>query len=170
MNTEKILIAYFARKGKEETGRSVEIARKLGDILKAKGVDFNTFAITPTEMYPDNAAELEAITRSENEQHSRPELVGKYSGMRYVKDILLVAPNWWDNLPAGVLSWFDDYDFSDKKVVPVIASASSAEKVFEEIRNFLPHTWVTKGVEVSDKENDIESCLNEAILRLEETK
>ena len=148
MNTEKVLVAYFVRKGKEDSANSVKLANQALEMVKAKGVDADSFAITPVEIYPEDQAEFEAITKEENRLHRRPELVGKYRGRRYVDRILLIAPNWWEALPNGVLTFFDDYDFTGKRVVPVISTREPAEKVRMEVRNFLPNTWVLEGVDV----------------------
>lgn len=166
MNTEKVLIAYFVRKGKEDSANSVKLAEKAGELLKAKGVEYNTFAITPVETYPDDPAVFEAVTKEENRIKSRPELVGKYSGMKHVERILLIAPNWWESLPTGVLSFFDDYDFTGKRVVPVVSTKDDAEKVRMEVRDYLPHTWVLEGVDVKEDDSDADSRLAEAIDQL----
>ena len=47
MKPEKILIAYFSQKGKEKTSNSAKLAEQLADLLKARTVDFETFAIVP---------------------------------------------------------------------------------------------------------------------------
>ncbi|MBD5370829.1 MAG: hypothetical protein HDR80_06740 [Bacteroides sp.] len=148
MNTEKILIAYFARKGHETDSNSAKLAVRAGELLKARGEEYNSFAIVPVEIYPENQAEFEAITKEENRLHRRPELVGKYSGMKNVERILLIAPNWWEALPNGVLTFFDDYDFTGKRIVPVISTRDDAKKVRQEVSNFLPNTWVLDGVDV----------------------
>lgn len=156
MNTEKILIAYFVRKGKENTANSVKLTKKLEDLLKAKGVEYNTFAITPVETYPEDQVEFEAITKEENRAKARPEVVGKYSGMKYVERILLVAPNWWESLPTAVLTFLDEYDMTGKRVVPVISTNEDAKKVRLEVRDYLPHTWVLEGVDVKPDDTDAE--------------
>lgn len=166
MNTEKVLVAYFVRKGKEDTANSVKLAKKAEEMLKAKGVDYNDFAITPVETYPEDQAEFEAVTKEENHAKSRPELVGKYSGMKYVDRILLIAPNWWESLPTGVLTFFDEYDMTGKRVVPVIATTDDAKKVRLEVRDYLPHTWVLEGVDVKDNGSDAEAQLTAAIDQL----
>lgn len=166
MNTEKVLVAYFVRKGKEDSANSVKLADKAVEMLKAKGVDVNTFAITPVETYPEDPAEFEAVTKEENRAKSRPELVGKYSGMKYVDRMLVIAPNWWESLPTGVLTFFDDYDFTGKRVVPVISTKDDAKKVRLEVRDYLPHTWVLEGVDVKEDDSDADSKLQTAIDQL----
>ncbi|MBD5206019.1 MAG: hypothetical protein HDS84_06545 [Bacteroidales bacterium] len=166
MNTQKVLVAYFVRKGKEESANSVKLAAKAEEILKAKSVDYNTFAITPVEIYPENQAEFEAVTKEENRAKSRPELVGKYSGMKHVDRILLIAPNWWESLPTGVLTFFDDYDFTGKRVVPVISTNEDAKKVRLEVRDYLPHTWVLEGVDVKENDSNEDAQLQAALDQL----
>lgn len=166
MNTEKTLVAYFVRKGKEDTANSVKLAKKAEEMLKAKGVDVNSFAITPVEIYPDDQTEFEAITKEENRIKARPEVVGKYSGMKHVERILLIAPNWWESLPTAVLTWLDDYDFTGKRVVPVISTNEDAKKVRLEVRDYLPHTWVLDGVDVKTDDSDEDAQLAKAIDQL----
>ncbi|MDE7463139.1 MAG: NAD(P)H-dependent oxidoreductase [Muribaculaceae bacterium] len=167
MNTEKYLIAYFSQKGKEETSNSAKLAKQAAELLKAKGVDFETFVITPTEEYPSDPALFEKVTKSENELKARPELTAKYGGMKYVKGILLIAPNWWDSVPAAVRTFFDEYDFTGKRVVPVISTKESAAKVRQGVRDFLPNTWVLDGVDVPEDKTDSASAeLSEAVAQL----
>lgn len=167
MNTEKYLIAYFAQKGNEETSNSAKLAKLAADLLKIKGVEYDTFVITPTETYPEDAKEFEIATKAEKELKTRPELTAKHSGMKYVKDILLISPNWYDSVPAAVFSFLDGYDFTGKRVVPVITTKQPAEIVRKEIRDFLPNTWVLPGVDVLDSESDnAEKQIEEAVAQL----
>ena len=154
---EPILIAYFAIKGKEESAATAKVAAKLGQKLTEKGVAFDSFAIVPTEEYPSDPANFELVTKAEKERHARPELVGTYSGMKEVKDIFLIVPNWWNSLPQGVFTFLDKYDFSEKRMVPVVLhSGDGADDVVNELRNFIHKVWVMK--EVVIKDSDVENC------------
>ncbi|MDE6273338.1 MAG: NAD(P)H-dependent oxidoreductase [Muribaculaceae bacterium] len=167
MNTEKYLVAYFAQKGKEETSNSAKLAKQAEALLKEKGVDIETFVITPTETYPEDPEAFLIATKAEKELKSRPELTAKLGGMKYVKDILLIAPNWYDSVPAAVLTFLDSYDFTGKRVVPVISTKDPADKVRQEIRNFLPNTWVLDGVDVEENSTeDASKELSEAISQM----
>lgn len=150
MKPEKILIAYFSQKGKEKTSNSAKLADQLAELLKTRNIDFETFAIVPVEIYPEDKANFELAVKTELESNSRPAVVDKFGGMSHITGILLVAPNWYDSVPMPVLTWLDEYDFSDKRVVPVISTTESAAKVREEVRRFLPNTWVLGGVEIKD--------------------
>lgn len=167
MNTEKYLIAYFAQKGKEETSNSASLAKQAAALLKEKGVDFETFVITPTEEYPADEEAFKIATKAEKDLKARPELTAKHGGMKYVKDILLIAPNWYDSVPAAVFTFLDSYDFTGKRVVPVISTQEPAGDVRQEIRNFLPNTWVLDGVDVmADATANASKELSEAVAQL----
>lgn len=150
---DKILIAYFVQKGKEEQSACVKVAESLGGVLKSKGYEFSTYAITPTEHYPEDKENFELATKIEKEQRHRPELVDKYSGMKYVEKILLVAPNWWNDLPMAVYSFLDTYDFAEKKIVPVIVhGGDGGDKATRQLRDFLHKVWVLPTVEIEDSQ------------------
>ncbi|MDE7160028.1 MAG: hypothetical protein K2O24_04205 [Muribaculaceae bacterium] len=163
---EKILVAYFVQKGKEATSKSAAVARQAVDMLKAKGVDTDSFAITPVEEYPADEANLELATKAERDSHARPALVGKYSGMKDITGVMLVSPNWWDSFPQAVFSFLDDYDFAQTRVVPVIVTRDDARNVRAQLRDFLGN-WVLPGVDVKeDAASDASVRLSEAISQL----
>lgn len=150
---DKILVAYFAQKGHENDSTCSIIANRLGELLKAKGEEYDIFAIVPTEEYPADEPNFTMAVKAEQEQRHRPELVGKYSGMKYVSRILLVAPNWFGDMPMAVYSFFDDYDFAEKRIVPVIACAGDkGNYATQTIDRFLHKDWVLPSVYVPDNE------------------
>lgn len=152
---DKILIAYFVQKGKEADSACAKVADALGKALKAKGDDYSTYAITPTENYPEERENFEMATKIEKEQRHRPELTDKYSGMKYVEKLILVTPNWWNDMPMAVYSFLDAYDFAEKKIVPVVVhGGDGGAKVTENLRDFLHKVWVLPTVEVSDASDD----------------
>lgn len=164
MNTENYLIAYFAQKGNEESSNSAKIAKQTAELLKAKGLEFETFVITPTETYPADKEAFMIATKAEKDLKARPELTAKYGGMKYVKDIIIIAPNWYDSVPAAVFTFLDSYDFTGKRVLPVISTKEPAKSVRQEIRNFLPNTDVFDGVDVNESDSaDASKELKEAL-------
>ena len=95
----KTLVVYFAQRGNDIKGHCPKIAAKAADCLLKKGIEAETFAITPAETYPEDFNEMEMAVKAELASHARPELTSKHSGMKLVKDIVLVVPNWWNALP-----------------------------------------------------------------------
>lgn len=170
---EATLVAYFAMKGKEDSSSTARVASLISKTLDEKGIAYDSFAIVPVEEYPSDPANLEIAVKAEKAAHSRPELVGKYSGMKDVKDIFLVVPNWYNSLPQAVYTFFDDYDFSGKRIVPVVLHAGDGEdKVVGEIRSFLHKVWVMPAVGIKDSEVDsCQSSVDKAVEEmLEESK
>jgi hypothetical protein len=171
---EAYLIAYFAIKGKELSAATSQVAAKLGEALTRKGIKFDQFAIVPVETYPTEAANFEFVAKEEKENRARPELVGKYSGMKDVKDLFLVVPNWYDSLPMGVFTFLDEYDFSGKRIVPVVLhSGDGPDHVVAELRKYLHKCWIMPAVEVESASvpDSCEDKINAAIEEmLEESK
>ncbi len=152
---EATLVAYFAQKGKELTASTAKVAAKIEHLLTQKGIKFDQFAIVPVEEYPSDPANFELATKAEKDTHSRPEIVGKYSGMKDVKDLFLVVPNWYNSMPQAVFTFLDKYDFSEKRIVPVVLHAGDgADHVVDELRKFVHKVWVMPAVEISDKAVD----------------
>ncbi len=165
LHADKILVAYFIQKGKETSG-SKKVADMIVAALKEKGHDSTQFAITPTEIYPEDKANFELVTRLEKDNRHRPEIVDKVGKMQDYKYVVLVAPNWYDDVPMAVYKFFDEYDFGGKRVVPVINhDGTGHDKVRESIRHFLPHTWVTEGVGITAASDDA-AAVAEAINQL----
>lgn len=164
-DADKVLVAYFIQKGKETSG-SKKVAEKMVDAIKAKGFNPTVYAITPVETYPDDKATFETVTRLEKENRTRPALVDKVGKMQDYRYVALVAPNWYDDLPMAVYSFFDAYDFDEKRIVPVINHAGTGFKqIRESIRHFLHHTWVMDGVGIQDPEAD-DAAISEAVAQL----
>lgn len=165
LNADKILVAYFIQKGKETSG-SKKIADKIIEALKADGHDATEYAIVPVEIYPEDKATFETVTKVEKESHTRPAVVDKVGKMQDYRDVVLVAPNWYDDVPMPVYTFFDENDFERKRVVPVINHEGTGhEKVRESIRHFLVHSWITDGVGISSADDD-DAAIKEVINQL----
>lgn len=122
----RYLIAYFQPIGNQSN--SAKVAEAIEDHLEQKGHQARMFAITPVEAYPADENEFMAATKAEAEHRSRPEIVGKVSDGYYanIKDIILVAPNWWNSLPMAVFSFFDQHDNHYKRIIPSYCMAATA--------------------------------------------
>lgn len=165
LHADKILVAYFIQKGKETSG-SKKIAEQVVAALKEKGHESTEYAITPVEIYPEDKATFGTVTKLEKENRTRPAIVDKVGKMQDYKYIVVVAPNWYDDVPMAVYSFFDGYDFGSKRIVPIINhDGSGHDKVCESIRHFLPNTWVTDGVGIASASDDT-AAVAEAIEQL----
>ena len=106
--SRRVLIAYFSWGGNTE-GIAEEIQRQTGADL---------FEITLVEPYSrDYDTVLEEAQRDQNEQ-ARPALATHVENMAQYDTILLGYPNWWASIPMPIASFLEEYDFSQKTIVP----------------------------------------------------
>lgn len=153
-DADKVLVAYFIQKGKETSG-SKKAADKIMAAIEAKGYSPKEYAITPVETYPEDQATFEMVAKLEKDNRTRPELVDKVGKMQDYRYIVIAAPNWFDDLPMAVYSFFDQYDFDEKRIVLAINHEGTGfEHIRDSVRNFLHHTWVMEGVGIQDPEGD----------------
>lgn len=103
-----ILIAYFSWGGNTR-GIAEEIQRQIGADL------FEIEMVTPYST--DYNTVLDQAQEAQNNQ-DRPELSTHVEDMSQYDTILLGYPNWWASIPMPVASFLEEYDFSDKTIVP----------------------------------------------------
>ena len=162
----KILIAYFMHKGSENpTTKSV--ASEAASILREKGFESTEYAITPVEKYPTNDQELfSEVTKMEKATHYRPALTGKVGKFQDYQNIILIAPNWHNDFPMAIYTFLDDYDFSGKRLLPIVVhSGDGGRKMREDLRDFIHKADVLTGVDMPSNNEDI-TLVSKAIEQL----
>ena len=72
-------------------------------------------------------------------------------------------PNWWYGMPMVMYSFFDEYDFSGKTVIPFCTSGGSAfSDAVDEIKNMEPDATILDGLHIgSSSVTDAESRVSE---------
>lgn len=104
----KTLIAYFSWGGNTK-GIAEEIAAQTGADL---------FEITLVNPYSsDYNTVLDEAQRDQSEQ-ARPELAVHVENMDEYDTVILGYPNWWASIPMPIASFLEEYDFSDKTILP----------------------------------------------------
>lgn len=104
----KILIAYFSWGGNTK-GVAEEIQRQTGADL---------FEITMVNPYSsDYNTVLDQAQRDQNAQ-ARPELADHVENMDEYDIVMIGYPNWWASIPMPVASFLEEYDFSEKTILP----------------------------------------------------
>lgn len=166
----KYLVVYFQPKG--EVSKCATVANAIENHLTANGNKPEVFAITPVEEYPADESLFMEATKNEVEKRSRPEIEGKISDGLYhdIKEIILVAPNWWNSVPMAVLSFFDQHDNNYKRLIPVILhGGDGASEIERQLRKFLPETDIMKPVELTndDLKGDIAPYINKVMKELD---
>lgn len=151
---DKILIAYFKQKGVDNS-TCQKIANDISTGLLEKEYSSVEYAITPVEIYPTDKTMFENVVKMEKDRRYRPTLTGKVGKFHEYATIVLVAPNWYNDLPMAVYSFFDEHDFAGTRVVPVICHGGDGSKeIVNTLRHYLHKCDVLDGIEVADSAFD----------------
>lgn len=174
----KILIAYFSMPEQKETDANSSASRVIhnGELLGnnqflaqmiQEHVGGKLFAIETQQEYPQDHDELIDFVAKENEAQERPILT---SGVENIEDydiIFLGYPNWWAQMPMPIFSFLDEYDLSNKTIIPFCAHGGSGfSETINAIASQEPNaTVITEGFsvprdQVSASQNDLTSWLD----------
>lgn len=161
----KILIAYFTaaeNSGVDAVssasyslvnGTEVGRLRAIADMIQAEtGGDL--FSIQTSVVYPADIGELIDYAAQEQEEDARPELTTHIEGFDEYETIFVGFPNWWADLPQALYSFFDEYDFSGKTIIPFnVHNGSRFSGTIETIQQLEPDAEViTDGFTVNEKD------------------
>ncbi|MGN0688539.1 MAG: flavodoxin [Oscillospiraceae bacterium] len=134
-------------------------------IAEASGGEL--FSIRTAEPYSDNYNDTIDVGEDEKNNNIRPELSSHIEDLEQYDTIFVGFPNWWYGMPMVMYSFFDEYDFSGKTIIPFCTSGGSAfSDAIDEIRNMEPDATVLDGLHisgsgVSDVENEVNDWVNE---------
>lgn len=162
--SSKILIAYFslgeniglsgdvdADAGASVTTVNGKVSGNTGVIAdyirQATGGDM--FSILTEYYYPESYDETLTVAQQEIENEERPVLASHIDNLDEYDTIFVGFPNWWYGLPAPMYSFFDEYDFSGKTIIPFVTSGGSGFSETENtIRQLEPEANVLDGLAV----------------------
>lgn len=132
----KILVAYFtvpetdgvdASSGASQIidnghlyGNMEYIARTISE---ATGGDL--FAIKTIRTYPGGHKELVDAAKKEAEAKARPKLVSHIENLKDYDVVFVGYPIWWYDMPMPLYTFFEEYDFSGKTVIPFCTHGGS---------------------------------------------
>lgn len=160
-----VLIVDYAPKQACDTDINRKMACLISSKLKDEHIGASYFPIVPVEEYPCGTGELESVSVVEKETLARPELEAEYSHMDDVRIMVLVVPNWWNAVPMPVMTFLESYDFTGKKILPVIAhGGDGADKVMEYLREHFPSLDFL--APVAYNRESMESAASEAVAAL----
>lgn len=171
----KILITYFtvpetdgvdtvanasrvAKDGKV-TGNTEFIASIIQETL---GGDL--FAIETVQEYPGSHEPLLEFAYNEKSDNTRPELSTHIEDLSEYDVIFVGFPNWNADLPMPLYTFFEEYDFSGKTLIPFVTHGGSGfSNTIRTIKKLEPDaTVVEEGLSVSrnnvaNAENDVKA-------------
>ncbi|NOU77494.1 flavodoxin [Paenibacillus sp. LMG 31459] len=86
------------------------------DIQSVTGSEL--FSIQTTVDYPGDIDDLLDYAEDEQDDNARPELTDHIADLADYDNIFIGFPTWWYDLPQVMYSFFDEYDFSGKTIIP----------------------------------------------------
>ena len=115
----------------------------------ATGADL--FSIQTSVDYPGDIDELIDYASSEQEEDVRPELTSHIENLDDYDTVFIGYPLWWYDLPQVMDSFFDEYDFSGKTLIPFdVQNGSRLSDTVETIQELEPDARViTDGFAIS---------------------
>ena len=113
------------------------------------------FAIQTAEVYPANGEELIDYAAEEQDEEARPELTSHIENLDQYDTVFIGYPTWWYDMPMALYSFFDEYDFSGKTLIPFnVHNGSRFSDTISTIEELEPDARVEEdGFTVS--ENDV---------------
>ena len=111
------------------------------------------FSIRTSVVYPADGGELIDYAAQEQEENARPELTTHIENLDGYDTIFIGYPNWWGDLPMAVYSFFDEYDFSGKTIIPFnVHNGSRFSRTIQTIQELEPDATVLEdGFTVSEQ-------------------
>lgn len=132
----KSLVVYFSVPETDGVDASSGASRvKAGDkimgntqyvatiIKEATGSDI--FEIRTVKSYPGSHQALIDAAKEEIDSNARPKLASHISNLNDYDVVFVGFPNWWYDMPMPLYSFFDEYDFTGKTIVPFCTHGGS---------------------------------------------
>ena len=126
------------------------------------------FSIQTSVVYPADGGELIDYAATEQEEDARPELTTHIENLDQYDTIFVGYPNWWADLPMAMYSFFDEYDFSGKTIVPFnVHNGSRFSRTIQTIDELEPDASVIENgctvseQTVADADSDVAAWLEE---------
>ena len=132
----KILIAYYSWSG--NTRFAAEQIQKL--------TEGTLFEIKPAKAYPSDYSACVDQAKQECRDEFKPELATKVDDFSKYDVIFVGTPNWWSTMAPPVRSFFADYDFTGKTVIPFVTHGGGGMARCErDMRKVCPNAAFGKG-------------------------
>lgn len=115
----KILVVYFSKTGENynvgtvSVGNTALMASYIKEYLNA-----DSFEIVPVNKYSDNYKESTDEAKKEQNENARPEIKNKLENLNEYDTIFIGYPIWWGDLPMIVYTFIENYDLSNKTIIP----------------------------------------------------
>lgn len=169
----KTLIAYFSLIDivPEGADASAHATPSIGNTEAAameiqRQVGGDLFAIKTVQTYPVSHREASVIAEEEMRSDARPELSTHLDNMDEYDTVYIGYPIWWYIEPMAIRTFLDEYDFSDKTIIPFCTTmGAGVEESVENITSLADGATVLDGVTLrtgrEDNSEDISEWLSD---------
>lgn len=96
----------------------------------------------------------ETISRGRDEQNRNyhPQLVNHIENFNDYDTVFIGFPNWWYDMPMAMYSFFEEYDFSGKTIIPFVTSGGSGfSNTVSTIKSLEPNATILEGISISGR-------------------
>lgn len=158
---KKILITYFTvpeRDGVDAVAGASRVivdgklygnTEYIANVIKEQ-TGGELFEIKTVRVYPESHKELVDFAGKEQKENARPQLATKIQNFDDYDIVFIGYPNWWYDLPQPLYTFFDDYNFKGKTIIPFcIHGGSGFSSTIETIAQLEPDATMIKGYTVS---------------------
>ena len=129
-------------------------------IQETVGADI--FRIEPETPYPTGHGELVDLAKKEQNDNARPKIKDTIENFDTYENIFVGYPNWWGDMPMILYSFFDEYDFSGKTIIPFNTHGGSGfSDTISTIKELEPNAAVLDGNSIS--RNEIQDAEQEIV-------
>lgn len=107
------------------------------------------FEIKTVHAYPGSHKALIDAAKVEIDNNARPKLATHIKNLNDYDVVFVGFPNWWYDMPMPLYSFFDEYDFGGKTVIPFCTHGGSRfSDAIKTIRKLEPEASVLDGYAV----------------------
>lgn len=157
----KVLVTYFTWPEPDGTDANTGASRIISNgklygnteyvaQIISEATEGDLFAIKTERTYPAPHKALIDAAKEEAEAKQHPKLTTHINNLKDYDIIFVGYPNWWYDMPMAIYSFFDEYDFSGKTIIPFVTHGGSRfSQSVETIAEMEKDAKVIKGPSVS---------------------
>ena len=166
-SSHKILIAYFSRAGENWQVGYVDKGNTavIEEYIENK-IDADVFEIKASEPYPESYEETLTRVNRERDNNERPQFEGEISDLDQYDTVFLGYPIWYGGLPMIMYTFLEEYDMSEKTIIPFSTHGGSGwGSTLTELKELCPDStfkdgFSTAGTNARSAKDDVEKWID----------
>lgn len=172
ITADKILVVYFSvpeMDGVDTSSSASRVATEDGVVgntqyvanIISQEIGDDLYRIETVQTYPETHDPLLEFAYEERSEDARPELKNEIDNFDEYDTVFIGYPNWNADLPMPLYTFLEQYDFTDKTIIPFTTHGGSGfSGTIGVIADLQPNaTVISNGLSIS--RNDVASCDNE---------